>query len=318
MPVFRTAASRGTASSFARLRLLLCLLTLTPAALLEAQTIEDTAMMPRGDLCTGLVYMNDRWDRYWEGTLKRQNGNIGTITTQSVSWVANYGVTDRLNVIAMLPYVWTEASQGVLHGASGFQDVTVAAKYHMLTTPFTRTGSFKAIAVASASTPATDYVADFLPLSIGLGSSRVAGRLTLSFEAKRGWFVNGSGAYTWRGNVGLDRSSYFTDGRLFLSDEVSMPDVFDYMVSAGYKGRRLHVPVSFTQQYTRGGGDIRRQDMPFVSNRMNHSRVDVTAMYWPDRPRNLGVKLGAAYTVAGRNVGQATTLTAGLLYTLHF
>jgi hypothetical protein len=97
-----------------------------------------------------------------------------------------------------------------------------------------------------------------------------------------------------------------------------MPDVFDYRVSAGYKGRRLHVPVSFSQQYTRGGGDIRRQDAPFVSNRMNFSRVEATAMYWPDWPRNLGLKLGAAYTVDGRNVGQATTLGAGLFYTFHF
>ena len=34
--------------------------------------------------------------------------------------MGTYGVTDRLNVIAMLPYVWTSASQGVLerHGAA--------------------------------------------------------------------------------------------------------------------------------------------------------------------------------------------------------
>ena len=52
-----------------------------------------------------------------------------------------------------------------------------------------------------------------------------------------------------------------------------MPDVFDYTVSAGYLKRRLHVPISFSQQITLGGGDIRRQDMPFVSNRMNFSQA---------------------------------------------
>ena len=31
-----------------------------------------------------------------------------------------------------------------------------------------------------------------------------------------------------------------------------------------------------------------------------------------------GPDLLPAYTVSGRNVGQATTITAGLLYTLHF
>jgi hypothetical protein len=285
---------------------------------LEAQTIDDSVMMPRGALCTGVHYTHDRWDEYWEGTLERRNGNIGTVTTEAVTWMGSYGVTNSLNVIAMLPYVWTEASQGVLSGMSGVQDATLAVKYQMLDTPFTKAGAMRAIAVASASTPVSNYVPDFLPMSIGLGSSRLAARLTLSFQAKQGWFLDGSGAYTWRGNVGLDRSSYYTDGQLFLSDEVAMPDVFDYRISAGYRDRRFNIPVSFIQQFTRGGGDIRRQDMPFVSNRMDHSRLEATAMYWPGKPRNLGVQLGAAYTVDGRNVGRATTLLAGLLYTIHF
>ena len=32
----------------------------------------------------------------------------------------------------------------------------------------------------------------------------------------------------------LDRPAYFTDDRLFLSDQVAMPDVFDYTFRAGY------------------------------------------------------------------------------------
>jgi len=320
MPAFGTAPGARERSALARFPVLLACAAacMAAAASLEAQTIDDSVMMPRKALCIGLYYTHDSWDEYWEGTLERQNGNIGTVTTEAVSWMGNYGITDRLNVIAMLPYVWTEASQGVLSGMSGVQDATPAVKYQVLDTPFTGAGAMRAIAVGSASTPASDYVADFLPMSIGLGSSSVAGRLTLSFHAKRGWFLDGSGAYTWRGNVGLDRSSYYTDGQLFLSDEVAMPDVFDYRISAGYRSRRFNIPVSFIQQFTRGGGDIRRQDMPFVSNNMDYSRVEASAQYWHGNARNLGVQLGAAYTVDGRNVGQATTLLAGILYTIHF
>ena len=321
MPAFGTAPGATRLSRLARIPIVLACATATfvaTAASLEAQTIDDSVMMPRKALCVGLYYTHDSWDKYWEGTLERSNGNIGTVSTEAVSFMANYGVTDRLNVIASLPYVWTEASQGVLSGMSGVQDATLAVKYQMLGTPFTKSGEMHAIAVASASTPATDYVADFLPMSIGLGSSRLAARLTLGFHAKQGWFVDGSGAYTWRGNVGLDRSSYFTNGQLFLSDEVAMPDVFDYRLSAGYRSRRFNIPVSFVQQFTRGGGDIRRQDMPFVSNRMDYKRVEASAQYWHGNSRNLGVQLGAAYTVDGRNVGRATTLLAGVLYTFHF
>jgi hypothetical protein len=300
------------------LRSLALAATLLTAASLSAQSIEDGLMMPKGDLCTGFLYTDDRWDRYWEGGLKRANGNIGAITTRSVAWAGTYGLTDRLNVIAMLPYVWTDASQGVLSSMDGFQDLTVALKYTVLETPLTSRGSLRAFAVGSAATPASDYVPDFLPLSIGLGSRRFAGRFTLNFQAAQGWFLHGTAAYTWRGKVTLDRSAYFTDGHLHLSNEVAMPDVFDYSFSAGYQRRGLYVPVSFSQLNTLGGGDIRRQDMPFVSNRMNASRLEALAHYTLPRPGNLAVRLAAARTLSGRNVGQATTITAGLMYTFHF
>ena len=136
----------------------------------HAQTITDGVMVPKKNLMTGFVYTHDSWDEYWEGTLKRGNGNIGTITTQSITWVGNYGITDRLNVIALAPYVWTDASQGVLHGMNGFQDLTVAAKYNLLETAFTSHGSLRTIVVATLGTPLSDYTPDFLPLSIGLHS----------------------------------------------------------------------------------------------------------------------------------------------------
>ena len=89
-------------------------------------------------------------------------------------------------------------------------------------------------------------------------------------------------------------------------------------MSAGYLMPRLHVPISFSQQITRGGGDIRRQDMPFVSNRMNFQKVEALAMYYLPNPKNLSVRVAGTYAVNGRNVGQSTTITAGLLYTFHF
>jgi hypothetical protein len=232
--------------------------------------------------------------------------------------MGNYGITDRLNVIAMVPYVWTGASQGVLHGMKGLQDLTVAVKYNALDTAFTSRGTLRAIVVASAGLPVSDYTPDFLPLSIGSASRRLSGRLTLHFQARPGWFVAGTGAYTWRGNVTLDRPAYFTDGQLFMSDQVAMPDVFDYTVSAGYSSQRLHAPVYFMQQDTRGGADIRRQDMPFVSNRMNFTRVGAAVQYWLPRWRALSVRLEGNRALTGRNVGQSTTLSAALLYVFHF
>jgi outer membrane putative beta-barrel porin/alpha-amylase len=293
------------------------LIALSGAAL-RAQTIADGLLLPRRALGTGVLYAHESWSEYWEGTLKRDNGNIGTVTTQSVTWVAGYGVTDRLSVMAMLPYVWTSASQGTLQSMRGLQDLTLAAKYRLLSTPFAERGTLRAMVVGVAGIPASNYVPDFLPLSIGLASRQFSGRFTLNFQAHRGWFLTGSTAYTWRTKVTLDRPAYYTDGQLYLSDEVAMPDVFDYTVSAGYQRGRLCIPISLSQQRTLGGGDIRRQDMPFVSNRMNFVKVDGLVMYTLPAPRELGIRIGTSRIVSGRNVGQATTLMGGLFHTFHF
>ena len=294
------------------------LLLIVPLATsVQGQTIDDGLLLPRRALGAGVLYGHDSWSQYWEGDLKRDNGNIGTLTTQSVTWVAGYGVTNRLSVIALLPYVWTHASQGPLHGMDGLQDITLAAKYQLLATPLTDRGTLRAMVVGAAGIPASNYTPDFQPLSIGLASRQFSGRFTLNFQAHRGWFLNGSAAYTWRAKVTLDRPAYYTDGQLFLSNEVAMPNVFDYTVTAGYQSGRLCIPISLSQQRTLGGGDIRRQDMPFVSNRMDWVKLGGLVMYSLPAPRELGIRLGTSWTASGRNVGQATTLTGGLFYLFH-
>lgn len=295
--------------------LALALLT-SGASPLEAQTIDDGIMMGKSELFVGTFYTHDSWDDYWEGTLKRDNGNIGTLTTQTATFFVNYGLTERLNIIATVPYVWTRASQGVLRSQEGVQDITIAGKYRVLERP-SRFGTIKAMAVASGGGPLTSYTPDFQPLSIGMGAKRLAGRFTINLQSEPGWFVNGTTAYAWRSNVTLDRPYYFTDNRLFLTDVVDMPGVFDYTVSSGYNKRGLMASVAFMQQRTQGGGDIRRQDMPFVSNRMNFSKVGGMLMTPLPKFRNLHVHAAYAYTIDGRNVGQASTITTGLLYRFH-
>lgn len=284
------------------------------AAPLRAQTIDDGVMMGKHNLQTGNLYSYESWDEYWEGAQKRTNGNVGTVTTKTNIWSANYGVTDRLNVIAMVPYVWTHCSQGVLHGFQGFQDITVAAKYSVLEKASPNYGMLRAIAVVSAGIPLAEYNVELLPLSIGNGSKRVSSRGTLFFHTTPGWFVNGSTAYTWRAEVRLDRPYYYTDDTFVMSDHADMPNVADYVVSAGYMRGGLMAAGSFSQQRTLGGGDIRRQDMPFVSNRMNFSKAGATVMAPIPKLRVLSFHLSAAYTFDGRNVGQATSVTGGILY----
>ena len=285
---------------------------------MPGQAVDDGILMPRKTLSLGVIYGHESWDEYWEGGLKRSNANLGTVTTQSLGLAGHYGVTDRLTIVSMLPYVWTRASEGTLHGLSGVQDLTVAAKYRLLTTPFTGHGTLSAVVVGAAGLPASDYTPDFLPLSIGLGSRRASTRFTLHFESHGDWFLHGTAARTWRNQVKLDRVAYFTDGQLYLTDRVAMPGVFDWKVSTGVRKKRIYIPVSIVQQRTLGGGDIRRQDMPFVSNRMDFTKAEASLMYGLTVPTDFAIQVGASTTLRGRNVGQATALTVGAFHTFRF
>jgi hypothetical protein len=130
--------------------------------------------------------------------------------------------------------------------------------------------------------------------------------------------VNGSIGYTFRSNVELDRPSYFTDGQIYFTNKVDMPDLLDFSLSIGYINRGVESKLSYIQQSTQGGGDIRRQDMPFVSNRMNFSKAEMLVMYYLPKPKYFALRGSYTYTLDGRNVGQSSTLMAGILYTFHF
>jgi hypothetical protein len=291
------------------------ILAAVSASSAAAQSVNDGLMMPKRTLSAGVLYSHDSWDQYWEGTLKRTNGNIGTLTTRSITLVGRYAVTDRLALMATLPYIWTHASQGVLHDMSGYQDLALSAKFRLLSTGPSEHGTFNAVVAGVAAIPTSAYTPDFYPLSIGTAGRRTSGHLTLNFQSNSAWFASASASYMWCSNVRLNRSSYYTNGQLYLTNEVVMPNVVDYTLSAGVDRGHWRIPISLVQQRTLGGGDIRRQDMPFVSNRMDFVKLDGGLMY--ALPKNVSISLGAARVLTGRNVGQSTTFTSGFVYALH-
>ena len=292
-------------------------LSLLGARVTSAQTLEDAELLQRREVHATVMFGSDAWSEYWEGTLRRSNGNVGTVTTRSVALNAGVGVTERLTVIGALPYVWTEASQGVLHGMSGRQDLTLLAKYRVANPRIAGRARLKVLAVGALSTPTSDYTPDFQPMSIGLHSKSASARLAAHLQDRSGWFVDGYAERIWRANVTLDRSGYFTDGQYYETNEVAMPDVAKYRGTLGWQRGPWCIPVGLTAQRTLGGGDIRRQDMPFVSNRMNATMAHAELMYFLPGVSNLRLDLGAARTITGRNVGRSTSFMTGFTYALH-
>jgi hypothetical protein len=293
------------------IKLKLLLFVLVIPMLTSAQTEMDGIMMNKNQFCNGPVYEHSSWDHYWEGTFKRDNKNMGTVTTQMLMFMSNYGITDKLNIMANASYVWTKASAGTLHGMKGVQDLSVFLKWKPFTKSFGK-NKISLIGIGGFSTPLTNYAIDFLPMSIGLGSTNLTARGMIDFKHNR-FTITGSAAYIWRSNVKLDRDSYY-DTQLHLSNEIKMPNASYCQLRTGYRGKYLIAEALLTNWTTLGGFDITKNNMPFPSNKMNATMVGGYIKYTLKQLTNLSVLGGANYTVKGRNMGQATSYNAGIFY----
>lgn len=289
-----------------------CVATLLPRTAV-AQTELDAIMMAKNNLCAGAMYGYSSWNNYWEGTYKRDNQNLGTVSTQMFSINGNYGINNRLNIIFGLPYVSNKASQGTLEGLSGLQDLSLWVKWQPIQKDIGK-GTFALFALGGFSTPVSNYTPDFLPMSIGLASTNLSARIIADYWIGD-FFATVSGTYTYRSNIELDRDNYYTT-ELHLTNEVNMPDVATLNFRAGYRTHRLIAEAVVNNMTTLGGFDIRKNDMPFASNTMNATTVGASCKYTPKH--KLSFVGGANYTVSGRNMGQNTGFYAGAFYVLDF
>lgn len=280
-----------------------------------AQTEIDGIMMSKKNLCIGPMYSYSSWKDYWEGTRRRNNENLGTVSTQMFAIMGNYGITDKLNVLFGLPYVKTKASAGTLHGLKGIQDFSLWLKYMPLEKKFGK-AEFSAYVIGGISTPASNYAADFLPMSIGLRSTNLMLRGMLDFQMGD-IFATGSAMYVWRSNIKIDRSAYYTT-EMHLTNEVEMPNAASFNFRAGYRSDWLVAEAVVNNWTTLGGFDITRNNMPFPSNRMNMTSVGVNLKYVIKAVDGLSLTGGSNYVVKGRNVGQSTAFNGGIFYIIDF
>ena len=291
-----------------------CLLLLP--LFINAQTDIDAIMMNKNNFCFGVVYQYSSWNQYWEGTFKRENLNLGTVSTQGVSVMGNYGISNKLNVLFSVPYLETKASAGTMEGQKGFQDASLIVKYM----PIEKTigeATYSLYVFGSFSIPTTNYTADYLPLSIGLQSKTATLRIMGDVQVGN-FFTTLSGAYVKRANITIDRNSYLTD-EVHYTNQVDMPDVINFNLRLGYRSSRLIAEAIIDSWTTQSGGfDISKNNMPFPSNTMNAWKLGLNTKYTLKKIPELAIVGGYNFVTTGRNVGDATTIYGGLFYVINF
>lgn len=256
-----------TYDSKLRVVLFLLLVNILPAS---AQTDMDAIMIGKNLFCTGIMYNTSSWNNYWEGTLRRENANLGTVGTNMIGPMGILGISSKLNLIFNLPYITTNASAGQLSGFNGLQDLSLWLKWKPVKKKVGK-GTLSIFTIGGLSSPVSNYVADYLPLSIGLQSRTISLRGMADYQVGV-WTATISGTYVHRSNIEIDRTSYYTT-EMHFSNEVFMPNAAQVNARMGYRGKTWLVEAVADNWTTLGGFDITRNNMPFPSNRMNITRT---------------------------------------------
>ena len=280
-----------------------------------AQTEIDGLMMNKNLFCAGALYGKNSWKNYWEGSYKRENLNLGKVSANTFLIDGNYGLKDNLNILFNVQYISTNASAGQLEGQKGLQDLAMFVKW----VPYEidlKGGTFGIIGIGGFSIPMSNYTPDLLPLSIGLQSNTATARLMIDYQ-KNTWFGTISGSYTYRGNVKLDRNTYYTN-ELHYSNVVQMPNVTNFNIRMGYRSDAWVIEGYANKWTCQSGFDITKNNVPFVSNKMDATTIGLHLKYTTKFVSGLEIIADGFTTVAGRNVGQTKGFNAGFFYIMNF
>jgi hypothetical protein len=280
----------------------------------NAQTPLDGLMMPKGEICVALVYEHSTWERYWEGTYLRTNQNIGTFKREMAMPLIVGGITDKINIMISLPFLKTSTTGGQMAGAEGLQDIGLSLKAQFLDYNLGK-GKLKAFSNLSFSTPASNYLADYLPFSLGFGSNELGVRAIGLYEMNKGSYFRISGAYLHRGRAEAERNFYYQD-RAFYTSTMDIPDALHAQVSLGswFFQKKLRVEASITSLRCSSGDDIRTYNTPQPTNKVDFDKIEGFAQYYFKDLKGLGVLAYYNQMFSGRNMGQFSGFGLGLTY----
>jgi hypothetical protein len=245
-------------------------------------------MRAKGHGTVALSYTRQSYDEFWAGTTKVSDPMVGEVTTDSTTLWLDYGVTDRVTVIANLPYIDTRSDGAAGFGQGALQDLTILGKYR-----------FASVGKAVRS--------DFIG---ALGLRTIAS----NYEIQNSVVDIGDGTADW-----LARFIYqLKVGRFYVSQQIGFdrrggeaPNGVPSHTEIGATWGRVTANVFYSRLHARSGTDI-GSGAPFPSNKEEYARTG--ARVFGRIGEHLG--LGGAFftTLDGRNSGDASGVSVGINY----
>lgn len=297
--------------------LLMIMPNLFGGAGLKAQTPTDAIMMDTWEACFGAVYEFGRFDRYWEGETLRHNQTIETVQRQSGSLMGVLGFPANINLLVGGSYVWTHSTEpngGFFKGQRGLQDLSVTLKARLFRF---EANSYRVDLLASAGviTPMSAYHADYMPYSIGLGTTEWNGRAIVQYQHSKGTYARAAGGFLHRGLTQTDREYYYNNGSHYTHD-MDVPDAVDFHAVLGhwFIADRFRAELNYMGMRSLFGDDIRAYNRAQPTNKVHVDQIGILFQYFLEQRSELGFIGYANHVVHGRNMARMTRFGAGLTY----
>jgi len=256
-------------------------LTAAPAA----HAYDMNGFLPAaGEGAVALSFTTEGYDHFWAGEQRvAAPRELGEIETRSLTLWGRYGITDRLALVANLPYVDTEGDGTAGLADSGVSDLTALVAVRLAEPR----GGHSLTGAAGVRTDVGDYEGD-APVSLGDATTDGLFRLVYQFQA-RGFYVSQQVGYDLRGG--------------------DAPDGVPLHTELGYTFGPTTLHAFYTRYVADGGTDIGEPGFTFPSNQEEYERAGGGA--YVRLGGSFGVSARAYTTLDGRNTGDATGVSVG-------
>lgn len=226
---------------------------------------------------------------------------------QTLGLFAEYGLTERFDLVATAAAVFTPIQ-------SGLQDGGLFVKYRPLYASMGKAGRFGAMFGTGATFPIGGYE----PTATGALGQRavtVPARLILQWDSPLGLFLNLTGGYNFRLDDLKARDIDLIRQQRPEYDPIEPQDFSTLLLKLGFPARNYYLDGWVEWQHTKGGADY-VQNVPDLAQAygVSYTQVGGTA-YYSENGRT-GFFLSGGYILGGRNTSRIQRITFGMVFNL--
>ncbi|MBC7774208.1 MAG: hypothetical protein H7246_02115 [Phycisphaerae bacterium] len=227
-----------------------------------------------------------------------------TYKGQMLSLFAEYGLSEKFDIVAMAAAVFTPLQ-------SGLQDGGLFVKYRPIQVQLGNAGKLGAIVGTGATIPLSDYEPTTTG-ALGQKAITIPAKLILQWESPLGLFLNFTSGYHFRLDE-LKEADVARVRQLRPDYEPIDPQNFTtFLIKAGFPARHFYLDAWAEWQHTSGGADYVENvpDLP-QSYGVSYTQVGGTA-YYSDNERT-GFYCSGGYILHGRNTSRIQRITFGMV-----